>query len=416
MGFFSSAWKSIKKNPLEAATFGLISGPSLAKGLSGGSGKQPAPDRSPWNAQDLNKMMEQAWAEYNKGPTAPYAGDRVAPMNPYLQSAMQQLAGFGGNPLNQAAKNAAMQGAQGGAAVGQAASGYGQQINNAGQNLGSYINQLIQQGANPQGGNVGKVAGGTDPTSAINNAMNPGANPHLQAVVQSVGNNLTRNLNEGIMPRIDAGAVADNAYGGSRQGVAQALAARDTQRQIADTTGQLVYQDYAAGQDRALSAAGLSSQLQSQADQMRLAQQQLGLSGAGMSAGMYGDALDAMFKSSALAPMLQGMGQVDIDNLLRAGGMKQDHQQNQINAAMQKYYEQQNGGWDNLNKLGQFLLPAGGMSTSPVTQPPEPGLASKILGGLGAAGGAYGALGAMGMSNPITAPISIGLGLLSAFG
>lgn len=372
-------------------------------------------DKSPWNASQMQQLMDAAMKEFKSGPVQPYSGQRVAGQNSFLQNALHQMVNFGGNEMVQAGNNAAMGAVQGGQQVGQAAGGYGQQINNAGQNMGDYVNYVIGQGANGQS-NVGNVAAGTDPTSAINRAMNPtGPNPYLDQMMQQVSGNLTRNLNENIMPRIDQGAIADNAYGGSRQGIAQGMAIRDTQQQIGDATGRMAYQDYSDGQNRALQAAGLSSQLQGQADQTRLAQQQLGLGGAQLSAGMYGDALNSMFKSGAMAPILQALQQGPIDQLLRAGQMQQGQDQAQLDAKQQYWNESQNAGWENIQRLASILNPIAGATQPAIQSAPEQSGIGKILGGISAGSGAYGALGSMGLGG-IAGPAGIGLGLLSMFG
>ena len=63
-------------------------------------------------------------------------------------------------------------------------------------------------------------------------------NPYVQNMMQSNQFMANRNLSENILPRLGSGAVAAGQYGGSRQGIAEGIAARGTQEALANANAQ----------------------------------------------------------------------------------------------------------------------------------------------------------------------------------
>lgn len=98
------------------------------------------------------------------------------------------------------------------------------------------------------GGNLANaaVSGDTfflDPNNIYNPDRIPGFARAKQGVVTDATNNLTRN----ILPQIRSGSVADGVYGGSRQGIAEGLAASETSRGIGDTLARMDMDAYNSG-------------------------------------------------------------------------------------------------------------------------------------------------------------------------
>lgn len=117
-------------------------------------------------------------------------------------------------------------------------------------------------------------------------------------------------------------------------------------------------------------------------------------------------------QAAGMAPGLQQASYLPAQMMAQFGGMRDAHNQREIDARMQRWYEQQNHGRDNLTGYAGLLSQIGGAGGTGSTNGPsgQPSTGSKIAaGGLGGLG-AYGALAA----NPATAPFAIAGGGLAA--
>ena len=121
-----------------------------------------------------------------------------------------------------------------------------------------YLENLYQMGQHRFGELAPSMAGAS--TRLYNNAqnalvknMNPGMNPMLKNYAGAVGRNFERE----IMPQINDQAAGFGQLGGSRQGVAQGLAAGEAQRNIQEFAGNLYNDD----RNRMLQAASMAPQL-----------------------------------------------------------------------------------------------------------------------------------------------------------
>lgn len=88
--------------------------------------------------------------------------------------------------------------------------------------------------------------------------LDPNTNPFLQsaigAAVRPIGENLTQN----ILPNIRGEAITSGQFGGSRQGIAEGLAASGASRAIGDTAGTLASQGFQSALDAGIRALGLA--------------------------------------------------------------------------------------------------------------------------------------------------------------
>ncbi len=76
--------------------------------------------------------------------------------------------------------------------------------------------------------------GQLDPTNSLSSLLSGKVNnPYLDAQSQSMIDMMTRNTNENVMPGIRSNAVVSGTYGGSRQGIAEGLAASRLNQDIA---------------------------------------------------------------------------------------------------------------------------------------------------------------------------------------
>lgn len=127
-----------------------------------------------------------------------------------------------------------------------------------------------------------------------NNIFNPSNIPGYAQARQGVMTDATNNLQRNILPAIRSGAVAEGAYGGSRQGIAEGLAAGETARGVGDTLARMDMDAYGKGLDMYNSAAGR-------------------------------------------APTTYGLGLMPSQTQQQVGSMYQNDQQRQIDADMQRW-------------------------------------------------------------------------------
>ena len=127
-------------------------------------------------------------------------------------------------------------------------------------------------------------------------------NPYLNSQIQQFGADIGRNLRENILPGLGSNAQMAGQRGGSRQGIAEGLAAQGAQRQFAQGATNMRSQAYGQQQQAAQALAGLSNQTMGQfAGLQQAGQAQLagmGLQGAQQLSALqqagYGQALNAM--------------------------------------------------------------------------------------------------------------------------
>lgn len=94
--------------------------------------------------------------------------------------------------------------------------------------------------------------------SQMLNAPNVAQNPYISGVADVVQNRLGRQFRENINPAIRSGAVAAGQLGGSRQALAQGLAARGTQEATGDALAQLYADAYSQGLGQQRAGVGYS--------------------------------------------------------------------------------------------------------------------------------------------------------------
>jgi hypothetical protein len=180
-------------------------------------------------------------------------------------------------------------------------------------------------------------------------------NPYENQVVQQSMQDIAR-AGQMQQQQLGAQAVGAGAFGGSRQGVAQAELGRATMEQQGRTAGQLRQQGYAQAQQAAQNAAQLQAGLGGQAQQM---------------------------------------GVQDINTLLGIGGLTQQTSQQGLDVARQNLLAQQSMPYQEIGFLSDIFrgVPALQQTTSTATTPP-PSTMSQIMGlgiaGIGAAGQAGG--------------------------
>jgi hypothetical protein len=101
--------------------------------------------------------------------------------------------------------------------------------------------------------------------------LSPENNPFLKAAAANAVDRVREPLMNQVLPSISDQSIAQGAYGGARQDLAQGAAVRDFDRAALDASNQLYYQNYGAERQNQLAAApALQSAIQSS---INLAQQ-----------------------------------------------------------------------------------------------------------------------------------------------
>ncbi len=198
-------------------------------------------------------------------------------------------------------------------------------------------------------------------------------NPFVGTVANQVADQISRG-NQQALNNIAARATGAGAYGGSRQGVAEAQAAE----RMTEAMGRAMSPLYMQGFDRAMNL-GQAQSFQNQAAMNRAAESA---------------AARAMQGGTALANMggqRQGLSQIDADALMRQGGFQQGLDQANLDTAYSDFLRQDQYPIDML----QVRLGALGSSPLPTTTT-TPYFYNPFLQGLGAASTAAGAAGMLG--------------------
>jgi hypothetical protein len=124
--------------------------------------------------------------------------------------------------------------------------------------------------------------------------LNPNSNPALAATIDAAVRPIQENLTETALPAIRGEFNTAGQFGGSRQGIAEAAAVRDANRQIGDTAAGIATQGYQSGLDAmakglALTPSTLQSLLQPGATLSAVGEEQRNMNQAQLSEQAYRD-------------------------------------------------------------------------------------------------------------------------------
>ena len=242
-----------------------------------------------------------------------------------------------------------------------------------------------------------------DPTSAMRSMLSGRPdNPYLDQQAAAITGQLTRNLNENVMPGLRSEALASGQYGGSRQGIAEGLAASRLNQDLAPALTNLYGTAFENAQQRKF---GTASQLNDQALQNAVGNANRQFSGNQFNAsnnlanqqfnanlGLQNNAQQMQRNQANLNNRMQGLSALQGVN-----GMQDQNFGNFMNALQMP----QGYNWQNLNNYSGIVNTGAGQGgTQSQTMYKNP-----FAGALG--GAASGA-----MFGPMGAAIGGGLGLL----
>jgi len=255
--------------------------------MSGGGGTQTVTQKTeiPQWVQEAGQRNLAAAYDVSRSLQGPYEGQRVASMTP------GQIGTIGAIANNYA--------------LAQPAYAYAQQM--AAQ-AGGYQPTQVQ---------VGQLA---------SSDLSPYMNPYTQNVLQTSLNTLEQQRQTGLNQAADA-ATRARAYGGSRQGIQEALVNSAAQQQAGQLAANLMSQNFAQAQQAA--QGDIARQMQAQ--QLN---QAAGLQGAGL--GLSGAQTLGQLAGAGQESFLSGAA-----GSLAAQSAIQQQQQSELDAAMAAYREQQ---------------------------------------------------------------------------
>lgn len=195
-------------------------------------------------------------------------------------------------------------------------------------------------------------------------------NPYIAEVEQRATDALGRQLAQ-TQNQIASQAIQSRAFGGSRQGIAEGVAAAEAARSAGDLSAQLRAQGFQQ-------AAALQQADQARALQASLANQQAGLAGANLG-------LQGAQTLGQLAGMQQQMGLTDIGAISSIGEAQQAQAQRALDDAYARFVEQRDFPLQQLNlRLAAVgATPYGQTTTQTTTGGPQ---GSSFLTGLGSLG------------------------------
>lgn len=249
--------------------------------------------------------------DYLKNPPKQYAGSSISPLDPLQQQAQQMTIGAANSmlPVTSAIPQnlQALQGAYAGTA-GQSAV------------AGQQGNQQLQSILGGQGMNF--LTSGA--------VLDPNSNQYLQQAIQGATQPIVQNFQNAVLPGITQEAVSNGGFGGTRQGIAEGLAAQGMQQQIGNVASQMMNQNYQNGLNVMQGSLGQQIQGQlggQQAQQQSIAGQQAGLAGA---SGLLQNTGNILNQTTVPAQAIAAVG-----------GQNQAMSQAQLSEQVQKYINEQ---------------------------------------------------------------------------
>lgn len=402
---------------------------AYAFGGGGGGTTEKFTPTGPWNQQVpyIQGLFGEASRLYNQGAPQYYQGSTVADTNQNLAQSQQQTqqASQGAAGQLQGAMGQTMQNAQNPTMAGQVGQGqinpYNQAINGLLQSSMGNPTQSVAQSALPAFyGGLGQASQGAatvntpqsqfgqvNAAPALMQSMySNGMNPFTDQIVQGALRGQNQQFSQNVLPQISSAANMSGQLGGTRQGIAEGMAAQQHQNMQKDMMAQMYGQAFDVGSQERLAALGMAGQGQQGNAQNSLAAQQLmeqqrqatmqsGLGQAGLVGNMLGQGQGLGQQGMAQAGQLSGnmiqqgsaqnlQGQVQNTALLpglnqalnqslginnQVGLQQQAQDQAQRDAAVERWFYEQNAPMNMLSQYQNWISGPYGASQSGANTP-----------------------------------------------
>lgn len=193
-------------------------------------------------------------------PPKQYPGTAIAPQTPAEQQA-QQMALQSAQQMSGFTQNLPQM-------IQQIMGGQGANINTASTNQAGNHNDLMSMLTSMVGGTTGQMAQGNAQTAgSLGFLMDPSilsadSNPYLQSYMDASIRPLNDQFSNVTMPSLASGAVGSGGYGGSRQGIAEGLAAQGLSNATGDVTAKIGSEGYGQGLQAMLGGTNAAINLQ----------------------------------------------------------------------------------------------------------------------------------------------------------
>ena len=387
---------------------------AYAKGSS--APKNEVIPTGPWGPQIpyINQLFQGAGDLFSAGPPQYFPGQTVLPENQLITDSRNATIGQvnANAPQTQGVQNAAATNAAGAYAnpvagtagaltpdfmstITQLLGGGGGQLGQTGANAAPLISQILGRAGNQSVSPYSAptlATGQMDVNPALQAQLNGGASPFLAGTIDSALRASNNNFNRNILPGIGDAASGAGQVGGSRQGIAQGIAAGDLMNQQTDIISQIMqsgFEQQSADRNQAISsvlgAQGQNAQNTLATNQLnealRSAVMGEALSAGGLGAGLLtggaqlgqqgqttgsnlvaqllaqGQSLgtDAFTKNAALLPLLQQSGLSQLDFANQMGLQQYGFGQNQLDSEVERWFYEQYAPYNALTQFQNFI-------------------------------------------------------------
>lgn len=346
-------------------------------GIFGGGSQSTSSSSSsaPWAPQQpyiLNSFQDAQNLYNQQSPNGYYTGQTYAPINSTQQQGAltgqnvgQEMVANGGNVSG--VGSAALMGLPTASAVGaNYALGNFNQGNTGALNMAAGNTPMSLNASNM--GILSALRGASGDPTAQNerDASSYANNPVIQQQIASAIQPITDQLSMQTLPGLNAQAVAGGNVDSSRAGAAEGLATLAAQRtasQVAsgiqsnayDTGLQLAENGRATNLNAQLGAAGAANQSTGLGLQGQTSANNNNVANQGIALGGNGQLLSSVGVGNGVLSTGNNTQQQGIADILSSGGILQQNQQNQNNAALQQWQGQQNYPWQLLNNYSNLV-------------------------------------------------------------
>ncbi len=216
--------------------------------------------------------------------------------------------------------------------------------------------------------NVNSIQQATD--FGLSDVLNVNTNPYGQAAIRAAITPITQSFTDpnGVMAQIRQGAVEAGGVGGSRQGIAEGVAAGKYAQTIGDTAAKMANEQYAQG-------------------------------------------LNTFEKTLMFSPSAMQAGTIPAQTLANVGASVEGRQMELADYETQKALWEMNAPWNPVQNYANIIY-GGGSSGSTATGRTTGSTGSRLMSGLSGAATGVGLAGALGMATPWGAALGALAGLL----
>lgn len=374
----------------------------------GGGGSHSTQTTTQELSPEQRKLLEPVIpiaTDYLKNPPQMYPGSTIAAQTDAERQAQQMMLNAGNSAQGFTQGLPGAMSAIGGAQAGNVNT-IGQQNATSQAALMQQIQQMFTSGAagSQQLGDM-MTSGNAQTGDALSTLLNPdilnaSSNPYLQSYMDAAIRPLSEQHANVVMPGIAGSAISAGGYGGSRQGIAEGLAAQGLSRSTGDVTAKIGSEGYGQGLQAMLGGLGAANtqqgqNLQAQLGSNQLAQSMFGTGIQGLLGGQQNQLAASGQQQSGLAAMMQGLGMSpDIiasmskpaEMVSAVGAQQRQEEQAKLTEMVNKFMAEQTIPFTAAQEVAAmaFGMPGGSTTSKGQTQGGGPGALQMGMGAISA--------------------------------